>query len=202
MDILEELHRVHRDVREQDGVAEAPHRVQLERTYAAAVEDVWEACTVPDRLARWFLPVTGDLRLGGRYQLEGQAGGTVRECEPPSSFTVTWEYGDSTSLLMLRLTPEGESTRLRLTHLVADDDHWQTYGPGAVGVGWDLALLGLSAHLTAEPLPQADLAATPEGQDFVRRCAASWGEAHATGGAAEEQAEAAARRTSDAYAPG
>jgi uncharacterized protein YndB with AHSA1/START domain len=202
VDILEELSRVHRTVREQDGVAEAPHRVQLERTFAAAVEDVWDACTVADRLARWFLPVTGELRLGGHFQLEGNAGGTVRQCDPPSSFTVTWEYGESTSLLTMRLTPEENITRLQLTHSVADDDHWRTYGPGAVGVGWDLALLGLTAHLAAETLPEADLAATPEGQDFVRRSAASWGDAHASGGAAVEQAEAAARRTSDAYAPG
>ena len=33
----------------------------------------------PERIPRWFLPVSGDLRLGGRYQLEGNAGGEVLE---------------------------------------------------------------------------------------------------------------------------
>ena len=202
MDILEELNRVHRRVSEQDGVPEAPHRVELERTFAAPVEDVWDACTVADRIVRWFLPVTGELRAGGHYQLEGNAGGTVRECEPPSSFTVTWEYGGSTSLLTVRLTPQENVTHLQLTHQVADDDHWQTYGPGAVGVGWELALLGLAAHVAGETLSESDVAGTPEGQAFMRRSAGGWGDAHASGGAAAEQAEAAARRTSDAYAPG
>lgn len=202
MDILEELQRVHRRVREQDGTPEQPHRVELERSFKAAVDDVWDACTVADRVGRWFLPVTGDLSLGGRYQLEGNAGGTVRECEPPCHLTVTWEFGGSTSLLTVRLTPEEDGgTRLRLTHQVADDEHWRTYGPGAVGVGWEGGLLGLAAYLSGEPLPEADFGATPAGQDFMRRSAAAWGEAHAAGGATVDDAGAAARRTSEAYAP-
>ena len=43
----------------------------LRRHYAAPPEDVWAACTEPDRLNRWFLQVTGDLHEGGRFALEG-----------------------------------------------------------------------------------------------------------------------------------
>jgi uncharacterized protein YndB with AHSA1/START domain len=50
--------------------------VTITQVYAAPVEDVWDACTNPARIPRWFLPVSGELRLGGRYQLEGNAGGT------------------------------------------------------------------------------------------------------------------------------
>ena len=32
---------------------------------------------------RWFLPVTGDLRVGGRFATEGNADGEIRECERP-----------------------------------------------------------------------------------------------------------------------
>ena len=39
----------------------------IRRTYDAAPEDVWDALTDPDRIVRWFLPVTGDLRPGGRF---------------------------------------------------------------------------------------------------------------------------------------
>ena len=28
-------------------------------------------------------PISGDLRLGGRYQLQGNAGGEILVCEPP-----------------------------------------------------------------------------------------------------------------------
>jgi hypothetical protein len=43
----------------------------------ARVDDAWDGCPSLDRLPQWFLPVSGELRLGGRYQLEGNAGGTV-----------------------------------------------------------------------------------------------------------------------------
>jgi len=53
------------------------------RTYDTTVEDLWNAITTPQRLARWFTPVEGDLRLGGRYQLQGNASGTITRCDPP-----------------------------------------------------------------------------------------------------------------------
>ena len=55
----------------------------LRRRYDAAIEDVWDAVTDPDRLKRWFLPISGDLRVGGTFQLEGNAGGEILSCEPP-----------------------------------------------------------------------------------------------------------------------
>ena len=67
------------------------------QTYDATVEEVWEACTTAERIPRWFLPVTGDLRLHGRYQLEGNAGGEILTCDPPNGFTATWEYGGDVS---------------------------------------------------------------------------------------------------------
>jgi hypothetical protein len=39
--------------------------------YPASQSDLWDAVTNADRIPRWFLPVSGDLRLGGHYQLEG-----------------------------------------------------------------------------------------------------------------------------------
>jgi len=73
---------------ERDGV---PTRVLVAtRRYSAPPQDVWAALTEPDRIARWFLPVSGDLRLGGRYQLEGNAGGTVETCDPPRAFPSSW----------------------------------------------------------------------------------------------------------------
>ena len=41
------------------------------RTYDTTVEDLWEAVTTPARVARWFAPVEGELRQGGRYQIKG-----------------------------------------------------------------------------------------------------------------------------------
>lgn len=60
--------------------------VTLSRGYATTVEDLWDAVTDRERIPRWFLPVSGELEPGGRYQLEGHAGGVITACESPSHF--------------------------------------------------------------------------------------------------------------------
>src|SRR5690606_22050656 len=53
-----------------------PARVaRLMRSYPTTQDDLWDAITNPERIPRWFMPVSGDLRPGGHYQLEGNAGG-------------------------------------------------------------------------------------------------------------------------------
>ena len=74
-----------------DGTVDAS--VSLSQSYATDVEDLWEACSTADRLARWFAPVSGELELGGRFQVEGNAAGTIETCDPPNGFTATWEFG-------------------------------------------------------------------------------------------------------------
>ena len=83
--------------------------VRLSRTYDAPIEDVWDAVTSAERISRWFLPISGDLHVGGHYQLEGNAGGEVLVCDEPNRFRVTWVFGDasdpaSVSELEVRLT--------------------------------------------------------------------------------------------------
>ena len=151
-----------------------------------------------------FCPISGDLRLGGRFQLEGNAGGEITECEPPRRLAVTWEFGGDASLVTLDLAPAGDdATELLLRHAVGDNDHWATYGPGATGVGWDLALLGLAQYVRTGALsvdPET-FQTSPEAVAFMRRSAADWGAAHAAAGTRAEIADEAAARTSAAYAP-
>jgi uncharacterized protein YndB with AHSA1/START domain len=153
-------------------------------TYDTSVEDLWNAISTPARIGRWFLPISGELRLGGRYQLEGNAGGTITDCEAPRHFSTTWEFGGQTSWVEVQLVSRGPgATRLELTHVaLVDDSFWPTYGPGAVGVGWDLGLLGLQRHIEnpeAERPPEAvaEWATSPEALEFYRRASAAWGQA-------------------------
>lgn len=177
----------------------------ISQAYPTTVDDLWEACTRADRLERWFAPVSGDLRLGGRYQVEGNASGEVVACEPPRSFTVTWEFAGDSSRLAVRLTPEGDRARLTLEHEhtgEADSEFWIQFGPGATGVGWDLALLGLSLHVVAgedRPADPAAFAQTVPAQQFVRAVSVRWGEASVRAGTPEEDATAAAKRTTAFY---
>ena len=43
----------------------------LRRHYDAPVEDVWDAVTDPNRMKRWLLPVSGDLREGDSLTITG-----------------------------------------------------------------------------------------------------------------------------------
>src|SRR5215472_10916675 len=111
------------------------------RTYDTSCEDLWDALTNRERIPRWFLPIEGTLRLGGKYQLKGNAGGSITHCDRPKAFDVTWEMGGGMSWVTVRLAPEGKDTRLTLEHIVHVTDvdkFWEQFGPGAVGVGWDL----------------------------------------------------------------
>jgi uncharacterized protein YndB with AHSA1/START domain len=74
--MLEELASIDRNVARDD--AGGTVTVMISRTYDADAKDVWDALTNPERLPRWFYPVSGDLRVGGTFQLEGNAGGEIR----------------------------------------------------------------------------------------------------------------------------
>lgn len=179
----------------------APTRVAVaRRTYATDRADLWAALTDAERLPRWFLPVSGDLVVGGRYQVEGNAGGLVEECAPPERFAVTWEFGGRVSWLAVALTAAPGGTALELAHEApVDPAFWSQFGPGAVGVGWDLALVGLGAHLSTgtpiDPAEGAAFATTPDGVVLVRAAARGWADAAVADGDDPPDAHAAAERT-------
>lgn len=194
--------------REHDG---APARVVVaERTYPTTVDDLWDAVTNPARLPRWFLPVEGELKLGGRYQLIGNAGGTITRCDRPDALDLTWEFGGGKSWVTVRLTPDGGGARLVLEHifLASDaDEHWAKYGPAAVGVGWDLAFMGLGLHLAdpAAPSPpeaSAEWQSSEAAKTIMRDSAAAWAAAHIAGGGDPVVAKAMAQRTAEFYTGG
>ncbi len=191
---------VTREVRSgtRDGV---PTKIAVaRRTYPTGQADLWDALTDAERIPRWFLPVSGDLRVGGRYQFDGNAGGIVERCAQPESFAVTWEFGETVSWLEITLIPDGGRTTLELVHETpVDPALWGRFGPGAVGVGWDLALIGLGLHVsTGAPVdPATGLAfpGTPEGREFVRLSAAGWAAAAVADGDETAAAREAAERT-------
>lgn len=201
IDVKHQISEVHREVGSKVLGAGEARVITISQAYEGSLDDVWDACTNPERIARWFLPVSGDLRLGGRYQLEGNASGTIERCDPPNSFAATWEFGDETTWIEVRLSeqPEGR-IRFELEHVAhVSDDRWAQFGPGAVGVGWDLALVGLARHMSGgEPVdPQQGAAwvASDEGREFISLSSEQWRQASVTAGTPVAEAQAAAERT-------
>jgi len=92
------------------------------RAYDASIEDVWDACTNPARLSRWYVPVQGDLRVGGHFQQAMMGSGVVVECDPPHRLKVSLVGGADEIELALTAT-DHETTALELQHATTLDTH-------------------------------------------------------------------------------
>lgn len=104
----------------------------------------------------------------------------------------------------MRVSPEGQDrTRLEIEHIALEDARWLEFGPGAVGLGWDLALMALATHMSSGKSvdPAAGMAwmASEAGRAFMASSSVAWRDAHVAAGASPAQARAAAQRTTAAY---
>ena len=204
-DVLDELAAVHRVMGKGSVPAGEAYTVELRRRYDAEIEDVWAAVTEPERLRRWLKPVTGDLRLGGTFDVEGMGHGEILRCEPPRLLKVSWLFGPDadewkgTSEVEVRLAagPTG-GTAFELVHAAVVDPHYfPTYGPGAGGVGWDLGLLALARLLAGDEIEDEK---SPAAREFCRHSAEAWGRAHLAAGGDPERVAAAVKATTMFYA--
>src|SRR3954447_2624750 len=206
IDVTDEISSVDRRIGSRTLEAGETRTLTIARVYDTGVEDLWDACTNRERIPRWFLPISGDLEVGGRYALEGNASGTIERCEPPHNLFATWEYGGMVSWIELQLAPESEGrTRFSLEHIAhVDDDMWAQFGPGAVGIGWDLGLMGLRLPLESggQPVDRHAVEAwqtSDAGREFVTRSSHAWAEASIAWGTGAEAARAAQERVTQAY---
>lgn len=198
-DVERHLGAVERSVSRLTRDGQPVDAVTLKRTYDTALEDLWEALTTKERLARWFAPVDGDFRLGGRFQITGNADGDIVKCEPPHTLSLTWEFGGGVSWVDVALSDAGDGrSLLTLTHLAPPNPHWDKYGPGAVGIGWELGLLGLALHLAnpdADRPDETTFHLQPEGKAFITGSGEAWADAHISAGEDDAVAQVSAART-------
>jgi uncharacterized protein YndB with AHSA1/START domain len=177
----------------------------MTQSYDTTIEDIWDACTNIERIPRWLMPITGDLRVGGTYQLIGNANGTIQRCDRPNSFAATWEYGGQVSWIEVQFSAESpDRTLLTVEHIAhVDDDRWAEFGPGAVGVGWDMMLMGLAGHLSSgesvDPANAMAWIASDEGKKFILLSSERWCAASILAGTEVTEANAARDRTTAAY---
>jgi uncharacterized protein YndB with AHSA1/START domain len=204
IDIASQLNAIHRQVEKQDPADGSGELVTvlLRRSYDAPIGDVWDAVTQPDRIKRWLMPVSGELRVGGNFQLEGNAGGEILTCEPPRLLKVT--FGAPTSIVEVRLAPGGDrDTVLELEHTVPIEMAQSGAGALYVGPGWDGALLGLDRFLRGEAVGDPVAAASsPWAQQFSKQSVHAWaGVVEDSGTATAEQLAAATEVSLAQFAP-
>ncbi len=116
--------------------------VTVVRRIAASPERVFDAIVTADGIRQWWGPDAGpvldvafDARVGGRFRVrfriedgsEHEGAGTLLELVRPSRLAMTWRWsGDedngAESRLAFDLAPDGDGTRLVLTHSMLSDD--------------------------------------------------------------------------------
>jgi uncharacterized protein YndB with AHSA1/START domain len=209
IDVFNEIEAVQREVTERPGPAGTVHSVRLQRDLDAPIDDVWDALSNPERIGRWFLPISGDYRLGGHYQFEGNAGGEILECDRPNRLKVSWVYGAMeggapSSFVEIRLSALGaDRTRFDFEHsAVVPEEMWGQFGPGAVGVGWDGGLLGLALHLRGGSIDDPEAwQVSDEGRAFYAKASNAWGDASLAAGVDPETVTRNIANTTEFYAP-
>ena len=205
----EQISAVRRQVGDRTLEAGEARVATISQVYDTGLDDLWDAVTDAERIARWFLPISGELREGGKYQLEGNASGTITRCDKPHGFAATWEFNGEVSWVEVRLSAEGDGrARFELEHVAhVADELWDQYGPGAAGLGWDMGLVGLYLHLADPAAPRDNAAiaawtASEDGKLHLRLSSDSWAEADIANGTDPAAARERADRCYAAYTGG
>ena len=100
--------------------------VVIERTFNAAVARVWEALTDADEMRVWYFDLQEfKAEVGFEFEFTVEHEGTkyhhlckITEVIPQKKIAYTWRYAgeEGDSLVTFELFPEGDKTRLKLTH--------------------------------------------------------------------------------------
>jgi len=131
--------------------------VRIEDRYDTDIDDLWSAITDPDRLARWFGEVDGELSHGGAFRVHipdaGERTGQVDACEPSQRLVVTTRETDESyrrgqgvppfdAVWDITLTADGDQTILVIEVKGMPRDKIAFYG-----AGWQIHAENLAAYL-------------------------------------------------------
>jgi uncharacterized protein YndB with AHSA1/START domain len=125
--------------------------IRVEDVYDTDIEDLWRACTEPERVARWIGSVSGDLRVGGSIDVSltstWTGPGRIEACERPHHLLLRMEpETDDETEIEAWLTPEGDGTRL-----VVEERGLPLANVHFHGAGWQAHLEDLGRSLVGEP---------------------------------------------------
>ncbi|WP_010204341.1 SRPBCC domain-containing protein [Salinibacterium sp. PAMC 21357] len=142
---------IHIPVQGQTRIVEGTGVVEVSTVFATSADDLWEAITEPNRLARWFGEVSPRRGTEDTYEaslVTGWAGTiNVTQCERPQLIELTL-HDDEPSMTTVRATlePEGEGTRLTIEEKGLPMENLTPYV-----AGWHAQIDQLHAMLAGDP---------------------------------------------------
>ncbi|RCH54769.1 SRPBCC domain-containing protein [Mucilaginibacter hurinus] len=120
----------------------------IERVYNAPVEKVWQAITDKDQMKQWYFNIPAfEPKLGFEFSFEGNDGDKVfvhlckvTEVNYLKRLAYSWAYAgfDGYSVVTFDLSPEGDKTKLKLTHAGLEtfpQDH-PSFAKANFSAGW------------------------------------------------------------------
>jgi uncharacterized protein YndB with AHSA1/START domain len=123
--------------------------VHIEDRFGTDIDDLWSALTDPDRLARWYGQVEGNLRPGGEFRARVFASGwegtgRVDACEPPRRLLVTSKEADAPEeeIIEATLTADGGQAIL-----ILDQRGLPLHQLAAYGAGLQIHVEDLAVHV-------------------------------------------------------
>jgi len=98
----------------------------IERIYNAPADKVWKAITNKDQMRQWYFDLA-DIRAEPGFEFQFEAGTDdkkymhkcrITEVVPGKKLQYSWRYEgyEGNSLVTFEIFPEGDKTRLTLTH--------------------------------------------------------------------------------------
>lgn len=98
----------------------------IERVYDAPPERIWQAITDRDKMKQWYFDISAfKPEVGFEFEFTGENEGRtflhlcrITEVQENRKLAYTWKYKNfpGESIVTFELFPEGNKTRLRLTH--------------------------------------------------------------------------------------
>jgi uncharacterized protein YndB with AHSA1/START domain len=132
-------------------LSETRGAIRVSDVYDTDTDDLWEACTQPERLANWIAEVSGDdLRVGGTVEASFTSSWTgpcrIDVCERPHHLLVTVQpETEDEAEIEVWITREGLTSRLVVEErgLRLEDLHFH-------GAGWQAHIEDLARSLNGE----------------------------------------------------
>jgi uncharacterized protein YndB with AHSA1/START domain len=132
--------------------------LRIEARIEAGIDELWAALTDPERLARWYGEVEGELRDGGGFRARLHASGwegtgRIEECEPPRRFLVVSKGDDEPNEVSTEVTLTGDGGETLLVveqHGLPLDLLW------AYGAGLQIHVEDLAAYVAGHERSDAE----------------------------------------------